>query len=78
MTDYPLSEQKLVYRVLHQHLSEHPELMDSTILDDLQAGLQKAARAEGIDVTDHLAWDRWLGNPLVPCDVRMAKRRVIE
>ena len=43
--------------------------------DDLQAALQRAARDSGVDVTDHEAWDRWLGNPVVPCDVRMARRR---
>jgi hypothetical protein len=75
MTDYPLAERKLVYRVLHQHLAEHSELMDCSFLDDLQAELQKAAGAEGVDVTDHEAWDRWLGNPVVPCDIRMARRR---
>ncbi len=77
MTDYPLSERKLIYRVLHQHLAEHPELMDSELLHDLQRGLQKEAQAEGVDVADHGAWDEWLGNRPVPCDVRVANRRVI-
>lgn len=77
MTGYPLAEQKLVYRVLHRHLAEHPDLMDSTFLDDLQARLQQAARAEGVDVADHGQWDAWLGNEAVGCDVRMANRRVI-
>ena len=78
MTNYPLTERKLVYRVLHAHLAEHPDLMDASLLDDLQANLQTEARADGVDVTDHQAWDRWLGNAVVPCDVRMAKRRIIE
>jgi hypothetical protein len=78
MTEYPLSERKLVYRVLHAHLAEYPELMDAAFLDDLQAKLQAAAQADGVDVTDHEAWDRWLGNPVVPCDVRMARRRTVE
>ena len=77
MNDYPLSERKLIYRVLHAHLAEHPELMDSEILHELQTGLQKAAQAEGVDVADHGAWDAWLGNPAVGCDVRVANRRVI-
>lgn len=77
MTDYPLAEQKLVYRVLHAHLAEHPELMDARFLEDLQVDLQKAARAEGVDATDHAAWDAWLGNQPVGCDVRVANRRVI-
>lgn len=77
MTNYPLSEQKLIYRVLHQHLTAHPELMDCTFLDDLQSNLQKAAQADGVDVADHGAWDTWLGNEVVGCDVRVAKRQVI-
>lgn len=78
MTGYPLAEQKLVYRVLHKHLTEHAELMDGTFLDDLQRALQHAARADGVDVADHGAWDDWLGNvDAVPCAVRVAHRRVI-
>ena len=78
MSEYPLAERKLVYRVLHRHLTEHPELMDSTFLDDLQRDLQVAARAEGVEIADHGAWDVWLGNKPVACDVRMANRRLIE
>ena len=78
MTDYPLAERKLVYRVLHKHLTEFPALMDCTLLDDLQAGLQADARADGVDVSEHGAWDAWLGNEVVACDVRMAARRLIE
>jgi hypothetical protein len=77
MTNYPLDERKLVYRVLHEHLTGHPELMDSRILDDLQRDLQAAARAEGVDVTDHRAWDAWLGNKPVGCEVRLENRRTI-
>ena len=77
MTDYPLPEQKLVYRILHQHLIEHPELMDSQFLHDLQRALQRQAQAEGVDVADHGAWDEWLGNTPVSCEVRMEKRRTI-
>jgi hypothetical protein len=78
MNDYPLAERKLVYRVLHRHLAEHPELMDARFLDDLQRGLQQAAQAEGVDVADHGQWDAWLGNAATACDVRMANRRLIE
>ncbi len=75
--DYPQAERKLVYRVLHSRLAQHPELMDATLLDDLQRGLQREAQAEGVDVGDHGAWDAWLGNAAVGCDVRVANRRVI-
>jgi hypothetical protein len=77
MTNYPLSERKLVFRVLHEHLTEHPELMDARFLDDLQRDLQAAAAAEGVDVTDHRAWDTWLGNKAVGCEVRLENRRTI-
>ena len=77
MTDYPQSERKLIYRVLHAHLAEHPDLMDSEILHDLQRGLQQEAQTEGVDVADHGQWDAWLGNQPVACDVRVAKRTVI-
>ena len=77
MTDYPLAERKLVYRILHGSLTRHPELMDLTFLDDLQADLQKRATADGVDVSDHGAWDAWLGNEPVACAVRVAKRQVI-
>jgi hypothetical protein len=77
MTNYPLDEKKLVYRVLHKHLTEFPGLMDARFLDDLQRDLHAAARAAGVDVADHGAWDAWLGNEAAGCDVRMAGRRVI-
>ena len=75
--DYPLAERKLVYRVLHRHLAEHPELMDGDFLSDLQTALQQAAQSEGIDVGDHGAWDAWLGNEVTACDVRMKGRKVL-
>ena len=75
MDTYPLAEQKLIYRILHQHLIEHPELMDSQFLHDLQRALQRRAQAEGVDVADHGAWDEWLGNTPVACDVRVGQRR---
>ena len=77
VTDLPLGERKLIYRVLHESLTRHPELMDSTFLDALQADLQKRATADGVDVADHGAWDAWLGNAPVACAVRVAKREVI-
>lgn len=71
-------ELKLIYRVLHQHLAEHPELMDTDFLIELQSHLQRRAKAEGVDVSDHGAWDRWIGNDnAIPCDERMKRRRVI-
>jgi hypothetical protein len=77
MDQYPLAEQKLVYRILHAGLMEHTDLMDSEFLHDLQRSLQKQAQAEGVDVADHGAWDAWLGNVSVPCEVRVGKRRTL-
>ena len=77
MNEYSLAEQKLVYRVLHSQLTEQPDLMDSEFLHDLQRSLQQAAQAEGVDVADHGAWDAWLGNKAVACDVRMQNRTVL-
>jgi hypothetical protein len=76
MNDYPLAEQKLVYRLLHRRLTECPELMDSAFLHDLQTALQRRAQAEGVDVADHGAWDAWLGNEAVSCEVRVGARKV--
>jgi hypothetical protein len=75
MDHYPLAERKLVYRVLHAALMDQPDLMDSAFLHDLQRSLQKQAQLEGVDVADHGAWDAWLGNAAVACDVRVGKRR---
>ncbi len=74
---YPQAERKLLYRVLHKHLAEHPDLMDSELLHDLQRVLQREAQEEAVDVTDHGSWDEWLGNQVVGCDVRTSRRRVI-
>jgi hypothetical protein len=75
MERYSLDEQKLVYRVLHSQLMDRPELIDSSFLHDLQTALQQRAQAEGVDIADHGAWDEWLGNTPVSCDVRVAGRR---
>jgi hypothetical protein len=72
-----LDEKKLIYRALHRSLTEYPDLMDSPFLDELQRDLQRHAQADGVDVADHGAWDAWLGNEAVGCDVRVARRRVI-
>ena len=77
MNEYSLAERKLLYRVLHSQLTEHPELMDSQFLMDLQRSLQQIAQSEGVDVANHSAWDEWLGNAATACDVRMASRRVL-
>lgn len=74
---HDLSELKLVYRVLHGHLMEHLELMDTEFLTGLQQWLQTIAGQQGVDVGDHAAWDAWLGGEVVPCEDRVAQRRVL-
>ena len=74
-----LDDMKLVYRVLHENLSKHIELMDCDFLDALQRSLQKRARAEGVEIGDHGSWDAWLGNHnAASCGERLANRHVIE
>lgn len=76
--DAAVEDLKLVYRVLHRHLGENLELMDSEFLDALQTALQQKAQAEGVDVGHHGAWDLWLGNEDVPtCEERVKRRRVL-
>ena len=60
MEDYPLDELKGIYRVLHAQLPQHPDLMDSELLHDLQRLLQQKARADGVDVSLHASWATWL------------------
>src|SRR5688572_20501890 len=48
LTIYEPTDLKKVYRVLQKHLLDHPELMDSEFLTDLQHHLQYRARREGI------------------------------
>ena len=75
--NHPISEWKLVYRVLHGQLARHPELIDSGFLADLQRYLQVQAQSDGVDVSDHGSWDAWLGNESVSCAIRMAGRSSI-
>jgi hypothetical protein len=57
---FAIADLKLVYRVLHAHLMEHPELMDSELFLQLQTALQGHARQDGVDLSDHGAWAAWL------------------
>ena len=75
---HSVDELKLVYRILHAHLAQHTELMDTHFLIELQNFLHRQAIAEGVDSSDHGAWDAWLGNvDATPCDERMKRRRQI-
>ncbi len=62
LSSYPVGELKLVYRILHGSLLTHIDLMDTEFLSDLQAALRTAAASDGVDTSDHGAWDEWLGS----------------
>ena len=57
---YAISELKLIYSILHSQVLEHPGLMDSDLLQDLQSFLQSQASKDDVDVSDHGQWDDWL------------------
>jgi hypothetical protein len=64
---FEIDELKLVYRILHQNLMGHMELMDAEFLDSLQTWLQYRAGEDGVDVSIHAQWEAWLkGQPTVP------------
>lgn len=75
---FDIAELRVVYRSLHAHLMDHVELMDTDFFTDLQAWLQYVAAQQGVDVSDHAAWDAWLGNAAVSCEERVAERVVID
>ncbi len=77
LESYSLADLKLVYRILHGQLTRHTDLLDSVLFEDLQRHLQRHAQTAGVDVTDHGAWDAWLGNEPVSCAVRMEKRSTL-
>ncbi len=57
---YAIGELKAIYQCLHACLPDQPALMDSALLQDLQRHLQQQASADGVDVTTHGEWARWL------------------
>jgi hypothetical protein len=60
MESYATHDLKLIYRVLHAHLLEHAELMDSDFFTALQGHLQTLARKDGVELGDHSQWEAWL------------------
>jgi len=60
LTEYPLSELKLIYSLLHAQVLEQPALMDSELLQDLQSLLQAQATQDNVDVSSHAEWAAWL------------------
>jgi len=62
LSDYALSDLKLIYQMLHERLPTDPTLMDSDLLQDLQTYLQQQASQSGIDVSLHAQWSNWLND----------------
>jgi len=62
LSEYPVTELKLVYRLLQQQIQQHIELMDSQLLEDLQQYLQRQAGQDGVDVSHHAQWSAWLND----------------
>lgn len=62
LSDYALSDLKLIYQMLHERLPTDPTLMDSDLLQDLQTYLQQQASQSGIDVSLHAQWSTWLND----------------
>lgn len=78
LTAFDTQDLKLVYRTLHGQLLENPDLMDSKFLNELQLWLQTIAKVDGVDISDHAAWDKWLGNTATSCESRVERRRTID
>ena len=64
LNEYPISELKLIYSLLHAQIVVQPALMDSDLLHDLQSLLQQQAKQDGIDVSAHIEWAAWLNSPI--------------
>ena len=62
---FDVEELKLVYETLHGTLRKVPDLIDSKFLEELQGHLHSLAKIEGVEVTDHAQWERWLGKAIL-------------
>ncbi len=65
INEYPVSELKLIYQVLHSQIQDNFDLMDSNLLQDIQTTLQSRAANDGIDVSLHSEWSLWLSQQSV-------------
>ncbi len=73
-----LGELKSIYRALFAQLWADPlaDIDETDLLLDLQVLLQREAQAEGVDVSDHSAWSRFLGDlSVAPCEQRYTDYR---
>lgn len=62
LSEYALSELKIIYSLLHSQILEQPALMDSDLLHDLQSFLQSQATQDNVDVSAHIEWAAWLAS----------------
>ena len=75
-----LSQLKKIYLALFRQLHDRnfhdfDELDEDDMLLTLQTFLQRRARDEGVDCTNHAAWEAWLGVTDAPsCEQRFANR----
>lgn len=60
LKNYPITELKLIYHLLHIQLPTHTELIDSELLQDLQHYLLLQAESEGVDISQPISWANWL------------------
>ena len=74
---FEIDELKLVYRILHQNLMSHMELMDAAFLEALQSWLQYRAGQDGVDVSVHAEWEAWLKGQQPPPPSTGPQGRVI-
>jgi hypothetical protein len=76
--DCSLDELKRIYHALFSQLRADSEvdIDESDLLLDIQVVLQREAQAEGVDVSTHSEWSRFLGDPsIAPCAQRYADYR---
>jgi hypothetical protein len=57
-----LEELKAVYRVLLEHMPDHPELEGNEFMDSVRRFLVAQATVEGVDTGDEDEWLRWLAD----------------
>lgn len=71
-----LDEVKEIYRALFKAMDLRTGNVDETdTLMDLQMFLYAEAMKQGVDLSNHTEWDRFLGkneNEIKPCEVRYA------
>lgn len=73
--DCSIDELKRIYQALFSQLRADPEadIDETDLLLDLQVILQREARAEGVDISTHSEWSRFLGDPsITSCEQQYA------